>query len=217
MVSQVNSPSLGAIVPGGVLDINARARAASTQAPESTAAPRDTTPVLDRALELAGLREGLTNAVTALDIGSRFGKQAFAELTSGEPRTPQQLASFASQLRDADALSGGLLTGATLTVRTSPDGASIDIEGVDMRTLSADADGVKALSAALARFADASDKLSAHARFAAVTQSGLQAGVQDLDADGARLAALDAAQGLRGVSPAVANAAPAALLAFFQG
>jgi len=217
MVTQVNSSSLGAVSSGAVLDITARARATGSEAPEGATIPRDSTPSVDRVLELASLREGLTNSVTAIDVALRFGKQAFAELTTGEDRTAEQLATFAGQLRDADKVSGGLLTGGTLVVRTSPEGANIEIEGVDMRALDSDAEGVKALSAALSRFALASDKLSAHARLTAVTQNGLQGVKPDLDSDGARLAALDAAQALRGVSPAGANAAPTALLSLFQG
>jgi hypothetical protein len=219
MVTQVNSTSLGAVSSGAVLDINSRARtsdAAASYQPSSLSLPRDSSPSIDRVLELAALREGLTNAVTAIDVALRFGKQAFAELTTGEDRTPAQLAAFAGQLRDADKLSGGLLTGATLVVRTSPEGASIDIEGVNMRALGSNSEGVKSLSAALSRFALASDRLTSHARLAAVTQHGLQGVTPDLDADGARLAALDASQALRGVSPAVANAAATALLALFQ-
>lgn len=219
MVTQVNSTSLGAVSSGAVLDINSRARASETEvssAPSSLSAPRDSAPSIDRVLELASLREGLTNAVTAIDVALRFGKQAFAELTTGEDRTPAQLAAFAGQLRDADKLSGGLLTGGTLVVRTSPEGASIEIEGVDMRALGSDAEGVKSLSAALSRFALASDRLASHARLTAITQHELQGVSPDLDAEGARLAALDASQALRGVSPAVANAAPTALLSLFQ-
>jgi len=217
MVTQVNSSSLAATsqAPGNVtvgLESAARARPSPNDAPP----PRDALANVDRGLALSSMQEGLANAATALDVALRFGKQAFAELTTGEARSPAQLADFAAQLRAADALSGGLLTGGSLNVRTSPEGGTVEIEGVDVRALGADAESVKTLSAALARFASAADKLTAHARLAATTLNGLQGVSTDLDADQARLTALDAAQGLRGVSPAIANASPLSLLAFFQ-
>jgi hypothetical protein len=143
------------------------------------------------------------------------GTMADADAKSRAPISAQ-LADFAAQLRAADGLSGGLLTGGSLAVRTSPEGGAVEIEGVDVRALGSDAESVKTLSAALARFASAADKLTAHARLAATTLNGLQGVNADLDADQARLTALDAAQGLRGVSPAIANASPLSLLAFFQ-
>lgn len=216
MVTQVNSSTLGSVGAAGaaVVDMGARAKPAERETTLQTA--RDSVGAVDPRLALSSIQEGMANAVTALDVALRFGKQALGDLASGAPLSSEQLAKFAEQLRAVEGPSAGLLTGGNLAVRTSPDGAAIEISGVDLRRLGSDPQSVKTLSEALARFSEAADKLSAHARLAAVTQGGLSGVDADLSEEQARLVALDAAQALKGQTPAVANAAPLSLLAFFQ-
>lgn len=216
MVTQINSSSLGSVGVAGaaVVDLSARTKAAERDV--SPASARDSVSAVDPRVALSSIQEGMANAVTALDVALRFGKQALGDIASGQSLSADQLAKFAEQLRAADGASAGLLTGGALSVRTSPDGAAVEIEGIDLRRLGSDPQSVKALGEALARFSEAADKLSAHARLAAVTQGGLTGVDADLDAEQARLVALDAAQALKGQAPALANAAPLSLLAFFQ-
>lgn len=216
MVTQVNSSSLGSVgaAGGAVVDLTARVKGADRDVTPQAA--RDSVSTVDARVALSSIQEGMANAVTALDVALRFGKQALGDLASGQSLSAADLAKFAEQLRAVDGPSAGLLTGGSLTVRTSPDGAAIEIDGIDLRRLGSDPQSVKVLGEALARFAEAADKLSAHARLAAVTQGGLNGVDADLDEEQARLVALDAAQALKGQTPAVANAAPMSLLAFFQ-
>ncbi|MBU6373952.1 MAG: hypothetical protein KJS97_14580 [Alphaproteobacteria bacterium] len=216
MVTQVNSSSLGSVgaAGGAVVDLSARAKAAEREAAPQIA--RDSIGAVDARVALSSIQEGMANAVTALDVALRFGKQALGDLASGQPLSGEQLVKFAEQLRAADGPSAGLLTGGALSVRTSPEAAAVEIEGIDLRRLGSDPQSVKALGEALARFAEAADKLSSHARLAAVTQGGLAGVDADLSEEQARLVALDAAQALKGQTPALANAAPLSLLAFFQ-
>ncbi len=216
MVTQVNSSLLGSVGAAGAAVVDMSARAKAPEREQQLQAPRDSVGGVDARVALSSIQEGMANAVTALDVALRFGKQALGDLASGEPMSAEQMAKFAETLRAVDGPSAGLLTGGSLSVRTSPDGALIDITGIDLRRLGSDPQSVRALGEALARFSDAADKLSAHARLAAVTQGGLTGIDADLNEEQARLLALDAAQALKGQAPAVANAAPLSLLAFFQ-
>jgi len=214
MVTQINSSPIGSASTAQIADLATRAKPLAHElARDDGPAAIDST---DARGALSSIQQGLANATTALDVALKLGRSALADLASGGDRTPDQLAAFADQLRKADAASGGLLTGGSLTVRTSLDGGAVEIDGIDLRAIGADAASVKDLGEALNRFSSAADKIASHARFAAVTQSGVNGVNADLDSEQARLSALDAAQSLRGASQSIANATPVSLLSLFR-
>ncbi|MGE3303549.1 MAG: hypothetical protein AB7M12_10585 [Hyphomonadaceae bacterium] len=141
------------------------------------------------------------------------------------------------------AVAGGadMLAGGATQVSVDPDAPPVTVQGYDLRLkdnpgaedvlrLSAgasladagaaarDADASLArLDTALSRLSGAAQKLSAHDGFLASLESAVGADVDvDLDAEGARLLALQVRQGLAGAGGAIANARPAALLELFR-
>jgi flagellin len=144
----------------------------------------------------------------------------------------------------ADEASGGLVTGVSVRVEVQTAGLSIEIEGVDLR-LQAAPDGDAALqlslndhvrdqsgakktaravelsianvSAALVRLDEGAERLARHDNVLGALDAALSAQVaQDLDADGARLLALQVRQSLAGTNVHISQHAPKALLALFR-
>jgi flagellin len=138
----------------------------------------------------------------------------------------------------------GILAGQSLTLTVDPDAAPIDVQGYDMRLkaqpgaedvlrLSSDAnigDAASAASAArdseaslarmdtaLGRLSAAAQKLGSHASFLSALDSSVANAVSpDLDAEGARLTALQVRQSLAGANGAIANSSPSGLLGLFR-
>ena len=143
------------------------------------------------------------------------------------------------------AIEGGsdILAGQAMTLDVDPDAPPVTVQGYDMRlkanpgaedvlrlssssTLSDSSSAIAAardadaslarIDTALSRLSGASQKLAAHDGFLATLDATLAKNVDiDLDADGARLTALQVRQTLAGSNASIANSAPGALLSLF--
>lgn len=131
-----------------------------------------------------------------------------------------------------------LAAGEDLSVQAEPGAGGVTIGGVDLRLKSEPANGdilsvsadasaddpslassaqksLDALQTAMNRLLDASRSLEAHQGFLGAAQGA--SSVRDLDADGARLLALQVRQGLQGAGVgAIANVEPQSVLALFK-
>lgn len=146
----------------------------------------------------------------------------------------------------SDAVNGAidgadLLAGESLTVSLDPEAAPVTVQGYDLRlknqpgaedvlklsagtdlsdpaAVARDADASLArLDTALGRLSGASQRLGSHASFLSALDSAVGANVvADLDAEGARLTALQVRQTLTGFNAAIANSAPSNLLTLFR-
>jgi flagellin len=144
------------------------------------------------------------------------------------------------------AIAGGasVLAGEAVSVSVDPDAPSVTVQGHDLRLKdqpgaedvlrlstkshlndpTAAADAARDAEASLARLDTALSRLSgaclrfaSHDAFLATLDSAVAADVStDLDAEGARLTALQVRQSLAGVNVAIANSAPSGLLALFR-
>ena len=154
------------------------------------------------------------------------GAEAQAELKS-------TLSAFAERIEAAIARGATMLSGQAVTVQAEPGTAPVNIDGVDLtlggETLGVSADAqandpavpeavqrsLEKLQDAMSRLLDAVRSLEAHQGFLGVAQSA--AGVRaDLDADSARLLALQVRQGLEKSSGPIANVEPQAVLSLFR-
>jgi hypothetical protein len=145
-----------------------------------------------------------------------------------------------ARVQDAVAQGARLVTGESVQVQAEPGGAPVAIEGVDLRLKDAPQDedvfaisknasvsdvdlpqalqrSLDALQSAMAQLMDAARALEAHQGFLGAAE-GAAAGVRtDLDAEGARLLALQVRQGLQAMGAApIANVEPQAVLSLFR-
>lgn len=151
------------------------------------------------------------------------------------------LGELVALIDDAVARGGGLLAGGDLAVQAEPGAAPVLVRGVDLRLkeepsadeaiavrrgaqlsdgapqLVADAQkSLDTLQAALERLSEAVRALEAHQGFLGAVE-GASAVRQDLDADTARLLALQVRQGLDAANGAsIANVEPQAVLSLFR-
>ncbi len=191
-----------------------------------------------------GARDAARSGLASLSLSAAAGRQAGALLdeiaaAAQEGRT-QDVQSLVERLRVGvqSAIGGGasLLAGQSLRLDLNGEAGAFQVEGADLRfapppeaALATD-EGAQAVGAAASQAAreargfaaqwdEAVRKLSAHEGvLAAATQVGQGAGVRDLDAEGARLLALQVRQSLSeaGAGMAIANGDPRALLALFK-
>lgn len=187
------------------------------------------------------VREGLMQIHHALALGhdaqamlvkiqalTRNGPEAQAEVS-------EVLSSFVDRLETALAQGAHLAGGQGLEIQAEPASAPLSIAGVDLRpgkgVIGVDVDAraddpglptavqrsLEALQDAMGRLLDSARALEAHLGFLN-TASGVSTSVRhDLDADGARLLALQIRQGLEGAgSVPIANAEPQSVLSLFR-
>jgi flagellin len=174
---------------------------------------------------LAAAREGVAGALTSLDATLAFARPAAAVLAealnaSSVERT-SALARFEAliaQSREASAL----LNGGSLRAPADSEGGAIEIEGDRFAIIDAASDGeleetLSRLQSAAVRWAKAGEQLRNHAQWMQALETSVASAVRpDLDADAARLMALQVRQELSGAGLAMANTAPAAILALFR-
>lgn len=194
------------------------------------------------AAALAAARESVRAGVAQVREALAFGQDAQALLVN-----VQEHARSAGAQGDLDAMLGayrlrveaalgrgaGLLKGESLVVQAEPGAAPVTIAGLDLRlggavisladdariddpALGASAQrSLDALQEAVGKLVESARALDAHLGFIAAAERA--SGVRDLDADGARLLALQVRQGLEaaGTTP-IANADPQAVLALFR-
>ncbi|MBX3511240.1 MAG: hypothetical protein KF700_08565 [Hyphomonadaceae bacterium] len=186
------------------------------------------------------VRAGLEQVQTALALGHEAQSmllkvQAIARGEGGgQSELDAVLNAFAQRV---DAAGVGLVSGQTLAVQAEPGATPVEIAGADLRlkgepgsvlalTLDANAADAPALNAAVQRSLEslqtameglfkAARALEAHQGFLGAVQ-GVAANA-DLDADGARLLALQVRQGLEAMGGAsIANVEPQAVLSLFR-
>jgi len=183
------------------------------------------------------VRAGMAQVHEALAIGT--DAQAMLVNVQAAAREGDQegldtaLQTYTQRLEAAIERGARLVAGEDVVVQAEPGGAPVTISGADLR-LSADIlsmpAGVKAndpalpqsaqksmesLQEAMTRLVDSARSLEAHQGFLGAAEAA--ASVRDLDADGARLLALQVRQGLEvSGQGAIANVEPQAVLSLFR-
>ncbi len=190
------------------------------------------------------VRSGLEQVHLALAIGHEaqgtlLKVQELARNGGSQEELDAILDSFTQRLQAAIDQGATLVAGEDVTVDAEPGGAPVVVAGVDLRLkdepgwndvmavpAEADADSPAALAraaqksldtlqGAMERLLEAARALEAHQGFLGALEGA--AGVRtDLDADAARLTALQVRQGLQASNAAIANVEPQAVLTLFR-
>jgi hypothetical protein len=157
---------------------------------------------------------------------------------SAQSELQSVLAAFAERVEGAIARGARVAAGEVLSVQAEPGGEPVSIAGVDLRLKAAPAAGdviaipaaaraddaalasmaqrsLEALQQAMSRLLDSTRALEAHHGFLGAVE-GASHVRSDLDADGARLLALQVRQGLEGAGASIANVEPQAVLSLFR-
>jgi len=188
------------------------------------------------------VREGLMQVHQALALGhdaqAMLVKAQSLARTGGEGAQTELstlLSGFAQRVDAAIANGARLVSGESVNVQAEPGGAPVSVAGFDMRLGAEGGVGVatdaqvadpalpqaaqralESLQEAMSQLLDSARALEAHQGFLGAAQS-TSAVRHDLDADGARLLALQVRQGLEAApSVAIANAEPQAVLSLFR-
>jgi len=188
------------------------------------------------------VRAGLAHVQQALALGqdaqAMLVQMQAAAKSGSQADLDAALSTFAERLEAAIARGAALVTGASVSVQAEPGATPVTIEGVDLRVkaepsaedviaVSSDAKAddadlpqavqrsMEKLQDAMTRLLDSVRALEAHQGFLGAAEA---AGVRsDLDADSARLLALQVRQGLESAGGmAIANAEPKAVLTLFR-
>jgi hypothetical protein len=190
------------------------------------------------------VRDALAQAHIALAIGhdaqgTLLKVQELARTGGSQQDLDALLSGFSSRLETAIAQGGRILTGEDIVVEAEPGGAPVSVHGVDLRlkdepgwndviAVPADADAsapaalgraaqksLDALQGAMERLLEAARALEAHQGFLGAME-GTASVRSDLDADSARLMALQVRQGLETAGAPIANVEPSAVLTLFR-
>lgn len=188
------------------------------------------------------VREGLAQIHQALAVGhdaqSMLVKvQELARNGGAQAELAETLEAYAQRADGAVAAGAGVVAGQEVVVQAEPGAAPVIIAGADLRlkqtpaardviAVSADAQVTDAglaqaaqkslenLQQEMGRLLDSARSLEAHQGFLGAAELGARG---DLDADGARLTALQVRQGLEKVGgAAIANVEPQAVLSLFR-
>lgn len=196
---------------------------------------------------IAASRESVRNGISQVQEALALGHEAQAMLvqvqaaanSGSQADLEAALAKFADRLQAAIDRGAQLVTGGQVSVQAEPGGAAVQIEGVDL-SLKADpgADDVMGVSTqaqandpglpqsvqrsmeklqdAMGCLLESVRALEAHQGFLGAME-GVANVSNDLDADGARLLALQVRQGLEASgASAIANVEPQAVLSLFR-
>ena len=194
---------------------------------------------------ISASRESVRNGIAQVQEALALGHDAQAMLVqinaatkSGSQADLQSaLTTFAQRLEAAIARGAALVTGGQVTVQAEPGASALSIDGVDLQlktdpseddvlgvSTEAQADdpalpqavlkSLEKLQEAMTRLLDSVRSLEAHQGFLGAAEAANVRG--DLDADTARLMALQVRQGLERTGGAIANAEPQAVLALFK-
>ncbi|HYD88264.1 MAG TPA: hypothetical protein VEA80_12360 [Vitreimonas sp.] len=192
---------------------------------------------------LASARDSVREALSQVHTALALGQDAQAVLvkaqelwrTGGEAAQAELsalLGGFAQRIEAAIAGGARVAAGESVSVQAEPGAAPVEVAGVDLRpgegvALGADASvadptlpeaaqrSLEKLQDAMNRLLDSARALEAHQGFLGAVQGGSIR--HDLDADGARLLALQVRQGLEASGGgAIANVEPQAVLALFR-
>lgn len=193
---------------------------------------------------IAAARESVRDGINQVHQALAVGHDAQAMLVAARGAASQAdldaiLGAYQQRVDGAIAQGATLVAGQPLQIYAEPGGAPVTIAGVDLRlrtdpaateviSLSSEAKlddqatgqavqrSLEALQDAMNRLIDSARALEAHQGFLGAAEGAL--GVRnDLDAEGARLLALQVRQGLQSVGSApIANAEPQAVLTLFR-
>ncbi len=243
MVSGINSTGVGAL---GV-DPRLQRTAANVNTPrnESVAASGDRVEIGDAAAWAAAresVRNGLAQIASVLEIGDEAQGfltkiQDLARAYEEDPGAAEAelrttISQFADRVKAAIQEGVRALTGETISVQAEPGSAPLAIDGLNLQVpggvfafdentsaediASAVQKSRELLQGGLTRLLDSARALEAHQGF--LSAASAAGGVRgDLNADSARLLALQVRQGLEGLQGgAIANAEPQAVLALFR-
>lgn len=191
------------------------------------------------------VRAGLTQLHQALVAGQDAQSMLLQaqDIARGEGDTGQLdglLAGYAKRVDSAVSGGANMLAGGDVTVQAEPGSSPVTIPGLDLRLkaepsdtdvikVSADAkaddadllqktqQSLEALQAQMERLLETARSLEAHQGVLGAAEGATSSVRHDLDADGARLMALQVRQGLAAVqTDAIANVEPQAVLALFR-
>jgi len=243
MVSSITPNTAGANALGADQRL-ARANVAPQQQREAQAGAGDSVE-LSRS-SITASRESVRNGIAQVQEALALGHDAQAMLvqmnaatkSGSQAELQSALSTFAQKLEAAIARGAALVTGGQVSVQAEPGAAPVAIDGVDLQVKAnpsendvlsvssqAQADdpalpqavlkSLEKLQEAMTRLLDSVRSLEAHQGFLGAAEA---ASVRsDLDADTARLMALQVRQGLEKAGGiAIANAEPQAVLSLFR-
>jgi flagellin-like hook-associated protein FlgL len=188
---------------------------------------------------LADLDLSLAAGREAAELVARISDAARAQDKAG---VRDLLASLDDLVEGAIKAGAAALSGAAVRAQIAPEAPAFEVEGFDLRLKHETGAGVRLtrasnaatpehaaaafaaaqetlarLEAALARLSAAAARLQAHEGFLAALETGVSAQLKnDIDADAARLLALNVRQGLSESDAAIANAQSDSVLALFR-
>ncbi len=215
--------------------------------PSADTRPRDRVELSGGALAAVreSVRAGMAQAHTALAIGHDaqsmlVNLQALLRSGGSQAEAEGLLSAFAKRVEDSIAQGNVLSAGEDVQVQAEPGAAPLTISGVDLRLKDDPSDedviavakgasiddpdlpkilqqSLDALQAAMGRLLDTVRGLEAHQGFLGAAENSVAGVRHDLNADSARLLALQVRQGLESVGPSpIANVEPQAVLALFR-
>lgn len=236
MVSSILPGATGA----GALAVDQRL----ARSPAQGAANRDASGAAQDRVELSGAaalsasRESVANGLSQVQQALSVARDAqtmllkIADPNASEADVASALQDYQSSYNDA-AQTNGLVKGQTLSVNAEPGSPPLSIAGADLSlgggvlsvsgatagdgNLTSAAQGsLDRLQGVVDKLGEANSALQAHQGFLGVAQTA-NANVSDLNADSARLLALQVRQGLEAVGhQPIANVEPQAVLALFR-
>jgi hypothetical protein len=243
MVSSITPGASGAAVVG--LDL--RFARQQNPAPNEADRRLDRVEISSATLAVArdSVRAGLEHANFALAIGHEaqamlVGVQGIARAGGEQSDLDRLLSAFVQRVDAALARGAAMIAGESLLVEAEPGGPPVELKGVDLRLKSAPGEedliavaraaraddpalaqaaqrSLDALQAAMGELVQNLQALEAHQGFLKAAESALGGIRRDLDAEGARLLALQVRQGLQALGgESIANAEPAAVLNLFR-
>ena len=244
MVSAITPSMIGALTPQTTQSAEARQR--EKAGGETSAAPSDTVSIHPAPWNAArdSVRQALADIDLSLAAGrdaaaliARIGEAA----RGGDEATLRTLlAQLDGVVTEAVNAGATALAGATVSAAAEPDAPAFEVQGVDLRlcddaddrlgrasnaatpeaaavAASAAQETLARLDAALGRLSAASARLHAHEGFLAALQSNVAGDVKtDIDAEAARLIALNVRQGLAQSEAAIVSANPDSVLSLFR-
>lgn len=245
MVTSILPGAAGVGSPG--VDTSFPRSAAPSPKPDQNLAPKDRVELSGGALAAVreSVREGVAQAHAALAIGHDaramlVNLQALMRNGGSQSDADALLSAFASRVEDAIAQGNSLSAGQDMQVQAEPGAAPVTISGADLRlkqdpgesdilavaknarlddpTLpQALQQSLEALQTAMTDLLDTVRSLDAHQGFLGVAENSALGVRHDLNAEGARLLALQVRQGLEAVgSMPITNVTPQAVLALFK-
>jgi hypothetical protein len=187
----------------------------------------------------SAVRDSVSNGLSQLELGIAAGRDAQSMLVSVQSASSQSdmdaiLQNYSANTETAIAGGALLVGGGDISVQAEPGAQPVSISGADLRlgggvisvangasiddpalqqNVQSSLDNVQGV---VEQYRDVAVSLQAHQGFlGTVTQSNPNVRT-DLDADGARLLALQVRQGLESAGGAIANAEPQAVLSLFK-